>query len=223
MNPFHEILLYTRHASVIQTLPQQIFHGLGKKTACLRDWQPLEHAPYLLICDEETCKDTRDFVLEHPTMAVLVLGNEAPMGEHMAFFPLPISPAELLSRVETLLFDRVHDLWGKHLPLSDTVHYWPKERKLYTARAEQELTEKEHLLLLTLYHFSPAPVSRAFLLENVFGYVDSAETHTLETHLSRLRGKWKELTPGEHIRQHEGRYALIIHLNEAIQNQKDIL
>lgn len=207
MHAFHEIILYTCHTSVIQTLPQQILHKLGKQVAVLQQWAAPEAPPHLVICDNATCAEVMAYAASHPTMAVLVLGNTAPdMASNM---PLPLNPALLLDRVETLLFDRVHDVWGNTLPLAPDMAYLPKERRLYTGNHAQELTEKEHLLLITLYHFSPLPVTRAFLLETVFGYADSAETHTLETHLSRLRGKWKELGHNEHIHHADGGYVLV--------------
>lgn len=51
------------------------------------------------------------------------------------------------------------------------------------------LTEKEAAILSCLAAEAGAVVSRRDLLTKVWGYVDGVETHTLETHIYRLRQK----------------------------------
>jgi DNA-binding response OmpR family regulator len=51
------------------------------------------------------------------------------------------------------------------------------------------LTEKETSILRYLYRTGPRPVSRETLLQEVWGYNSGLTTHTLETHIYRLRQK----------------------------------
>jgi len=51
------------------------------------------------------------------------------------------------------------------------------------------LTEKETAILRYLYRASQRPVSREVLLQEVWGYNSGVTTHTLETHIYRLRQK----------------------------------
>ena len=51
------------------------------------------------------------------------------------------------------------------------------------------LTEKEAAILKYLYRSGSQPVSRAVLLNEVWGYRADISTHTLETHIYRLRQK----------------------------------
>jgi DNA-binding winged helix-turn-helix (wHTH) protein len=51
------------------------------------------------------------------------------------------------------------------------------------------LTEKETAILAYLKAASGQPVTREKLLEHVWSYVPDVETHTLETHIYRLRQK----------------------------------
>lgn len=53
---------------------------------------------------------------------------------------------------------------------------------------ELRLTEKERDILVTLYA-AEGFVERADLLQAVWGYAAAVETHTLETHIYRLRQK----------------------------------
>lgn len=56
-------------------------------------------------------------------------------------------------------------------------------------REAVQLTEKERDILLALYRRGGATVGRKELLDDVWGYGDGIETHTLETHIYRLRQK----------------------------------
>jgi len=51
------------------------------------------------------------------------------------------------------------------------------------------LTEKETNILKYLYRAGGKPVAREELLEEVWGYNSGVTTHTLETHVYRLRQK----------------------------------
>jgi DNA-binding response OmpR family regulator len=51
------------------------------------------------------------------------------------------------------------------------------------------LTEKETAILKYLYRMGDRPVSREVLLDEVWGYNAGVTTHTLETHIYRLRQK----------------------------------
>lgn len=51
------------------------------------------------------------------------------------------------------------------------------------------LTEKERDLIMALYRASNRQLSREDLLDQVWGYRPDLETHTLETHIYRLRQK----------------------------------
>ena len=51
------------------------------------------------------------------------------------------------------------------------------------------LTEKETAILKYLYRAGPEVVGRDVLLHEVWGYSDGVTTHTLETHIYRLRQK----------------------------------
>ncbi|MBF0355410.1 MAG: winged helix-turn-helix domain-containing protein [Alphaproteobacteria bacterium] len=59
---------------------------------------------------------------------------------------------------------------------------------LSAASGRQKLTGKEAEILAYL-HDHPGRVSREDLLENVWGYGSAISTHTLETHIYRLRQK----------------------------------
>ena len=59
--------------------------------------------------------------------------------------------------------------------------------------ASVRLTEKETVILEMLYHAGSQSVSRESLLKQGWGYQASIPTHTLETHIYRLRKKLQEV------------------------------
>ena len=62
------------------------------------------------------------------------------------------------------------------------------ERKIKKNDLELKLTEKE-INFLILFSQSVKPLSRNFLLKNVWNYSSRSDTHTVETHIHRLRKK----------------------------------
>jgi len=57
---------------------------------------------------------------------------------------------------------------------------------------EIDLTEKEVEILTVLHAEKGAVISRQNLLKRIWNYVEDIETHTLETHIYRLRQKIEE-------------------------------
>ncbi len=55
------------------------------------------------------------------------------------------------------------------------------------------LTEKESAVLKYLYRAEGAPIAREVLLRKIWGYSAQATTHTVETHIYRLRRKIESL------------------------------
>ena len=62
------------------------------------------------------------------------------------------------------------------------------ERKIKKKNLELHLTEKE-INFLILFSQSDKPVTRNFILKNVWNYSSGTDTHTVETHIHRLRKK----------------------------------
>ena len=63
------------------------------------------------------------------------------------------------------------------------------ERKIKKNNIELKLTEKE-IELLILFTKEKKPISKNFILESVWKYSTKTDTHTVETHIHRLRKKF---------------------------------
>jgi len=62
------------------------------------------------------------------------------------------------------------------------------ERKIKKNNLELQLSEKE-INFLILFSENKEPISRSLVLKNVWNYSSESETHTVETHIHRLRKK----------------------------------
>ena len=118
--------------------------------------------------------------------ADIVRGLDAGANDYVA---KPFRIAELLARLraQLRLFENSEDAVFSIGPytfrpsaklLQDTV----KNRRI-------RLTEKETAILKFLYRAGTRPVPRQVLLNEVWGYNAAVTTHTLETHIYRLRQK----------------------------------
>ena len=72
----------------------------------------------------------------------------------------------------------------------------------------QSLTEKESTILKFLYQAFPSDVSKVQILAEVWGFNNAISTHTLETHIYRLRQKINQLTDKQLVLTTEKGYRL---------------
>ena len=126
---------------------------------------------------------------------VLLLGDEgAASGEgKLEWLAKPFRLAVLLARLSALLGPAAAE--GE--PLKVGPYQFRPGAKLLTGSGTQKirLTEKETNILKYL-HEAAATVPRQTLLHEVWGYNPQVTTHTLETHIYRLRRKIEE-DPGQ--------------------------
>jgi len=80
------------------------------------------------------------------------------------------------------------------------------ERKIKKGNLELQLTEKE-INFLILFTQNEAPLSKNFFLKKVWNYSTDTDTHTIETHIHRLRKKvLKKFNDNNFIKNNEKGY-----------------
>ena len=99
----------------------------------------------------------------------------------------PFRMAILLARVQAHL--RQHDQSDDAVFVIGPYKFQPAAKMLVAGDKKIRLTEKETAILKYLYRVGNKTVARETLLGEVWGYNAGVTTHTLETHVYRLRQK----------------------------------
>ena len=129
-------------------------------------------APILMLTGHDTDSDT-------------ILGLEAGANDYIA---KPFRFAVLLARLKAQM--RSHEASEDAVFAIGPYSFRPGAKLLVTDRGSKiRLTEKETAILRYLYRAGKTPVARETLLQEVWGYNSGVTTHTLETHIYRLRQK----------------------------------
>ena len=116
----------------------------------------------------------------------VVRGLDAGANDYIA---KPFRLAELLARLRAQL--RVYENSEDAVFTIGPYMFRPSAKLLRDPVRNQRirLTEKEAAILKFLYRSGPKAIARQELLDQVWGYNPAATTHTLETHIYRLRQK----------------------------------
>ena len=129
-------------------------------------------APVIMLTGHDTDSDT-------------VLGLESGANDYVA---KPFRFSVLLARIRAQL--RSHEASEDAVFNVGPYSFRPGAKLLVNERGSKiRLTEKETAILRYLYRTGQKPVAREVLLQEVWGYNSGVTTHTLETHIYRLRQK----------------------------------
>jgi DNA-binding response OmpR family regulator len=118
--------------------------------------------------------------------ADIVSGLDAGANDYIS---KPFRLAELLARIRVQL--RVYDSSEDAIFQVGPYLFRPAAKQMHDPASGKRLrlTEKEAAILKFLYRAGGKPVPRQILLNEVWGYNSNVTTHTLETHIYRLRQK----------------------------------
>jgi DNA-binding response OmpR family regulator len=150
-------------------------------------------APIIMLTGHDTDSDT-------------ILGLEAGANDYVT---KPFRFAVLLARIRAQL--RQHEN-SEDVTLTVGQYTFKPSQKLMIDKkgSKLRLTEKEAAIIKYLYRAGDKVITRDVLLEEVWGYNSGVTTHTLETHVYRLRQKIeRDPSNAEIIVTESGGYRLV--------------
>ena len=112
----------------------------------------------------------------------------------------PVVLRELLKKIRQNLSSS-----NNEIKISPELTFLANEKLLHYLDKTVSLTEKESDVLQSLVE--KKNLTREELLKKVWGYSNEIETHTLETHIYRLRAKLKQLNDSFDIAIEDGKYS----------------
>ena len=120
----------------------------------------------------------------HDSDSDQILGLESGANDYVT---KPFRFSVLLARIRAAL--RQHDQSEDVVFTIGPYAFQPAAKMLEADGTKVRLTDKETAILKYLYRQGPKTISRDTLLAEVWGYNNRVTTHTLETHIYRLRQK----------------------------------
>lgn len=224
MEAFPAIVMLTSDPVLAKAIPAQLAHVHGHAPvvtdAVAGLQEPITGKTAIAIVDfaAEGFDAKALDALRHANPLLAVIGispARQPAPEGFATQPLsiairrPVSVPHLFRSLK-LMRDRLETASSQQeITFASGLRFQPSDRSIGKDGTPIDLTDKESALLLCLYRKRADWLAREALLEEVWGYGDGVDTHTLETHLYRLRGKLKPLLgEGELILTRQGSHRL---------------
>jgi hypothetical protein len=142
----------------------------------------------LILFHEKALNDKEDnkLISNSNSLKVCASNNKNLSNNYDAFLEIPSSLKEINSVVENVAAKKIY---SKNSSIQIKKYLLNKnEKKLSNSNNEIILTEKE-IQLLELFLNNKKPISKDKILSSVWNYSSDADTHTVETHIYRLRKK----------------------------------
>ena len=141
----------------------------------------------IVICHEEKEFDVKQDNLNNKSiLKILASKNKYKASNYDGFLNLPTSLSEINTIVEQTISKKI---FSKNSSILIKDYLLNKnEKKLIKDKNFIILTEKE-IQLLDLFLAQNKPISKNKILSLVWNYSSEADTHTVETHIYRLRKK----------------------------------
>ena len=149
-----------------------------------------ENKNLVIFFYKERSKIFHDLLMKKNLPIILILGNEKIINlkdkKFIEVINMPFSILDLEKKI-TSLFSKFEFNIGSLINLGDYV-IDKNKREISRDNKILQLTEKE-IDFLILFKTNKKPIAKNFILKQVWKYSSHTETHTVETHIHRLRKK----------------------------------
>ena len=168
-----------------------------------------------MIILDERAQDLKTLRAHHPNTPIILLQKEGDDSVESSVLNQvifkPLSLEGLLNQIQAGI-NLVDNSEAGYLNFN-RYELRPLQKEIYNERNSEtiKLTEKEVAIIKFLYKNKDKNVSKNDLLQEVWGYSPDASTHTIETHIYRLRQKVEhEDTSAQLIVTEDGGYKLVL-------------
>lgn len=183
------ILLISDNEKFFEDLSNQISYHLPDFTVVTQEEAGI--IPDMIIVDEDTDKlrELHKQQLQVPTILLLSSGADAGDAEasNIVYKPLVLNNFFNLLQAGINIYENSSDGYLNF----NQYELRPSKKEILNLRNNEiiKLTEKEVAIIKYLYKAKDKIVSKNELLQEVWGYSPEVTTHTIETHIYRLRQK----------------------------------
>lgn len=183
------ILLISDNEKFFEDLSNQISYHLPDFTVVTQEEAGI--IPDMIIVDEDTDKlrELHKQQLQVPTILLLSSGADAGGAEasNIVYKPLVLNNFFNLLQAGINIYENSSDGYLNF----NQYELRPSKKEILNLRNNEiiKLTEKEVAIIKYLYKAKDKIVSKNELLQEVWGYSPDVTTHTIETHIYRLRQK----------------------------------
>ena len=154
-------------------------------------FKDLNFSHEIILFHDYSIKDKKlnDYINKSSSIKICVSKRKSFSNNYDGFLELPVTLNEINSIVENMAakkkFNKNSSIKIKNYLLNKN------EKKLIKDENSIVLTEKE-IQLLELFLNNKKPISKDYILSSVWNYSANVDTHTVETHIYRLRKKISE-------------------------------
>jgi DNA-binding response OmpR family regulator len=120
----------------------------------------------------------------------------------------PFKIENLLNELATLLNPKFSE--KKEIFITNHLKFLPLQRVLYNLQTnnKEHLTEKDNRLFLYIYSNKDVEITKNDLLSEIWGVTEKINTHTLETHIYRLKQKLQKIESNFTLLNQHGLYTI---------------
>lgn len=193
------ILLISDNEKFFEDLSNQISYHISDFTVVTEEDAGV--IPDMIIVDENTEKlrELHKQQLQVPTILLLSSGADAGDAEasNIVYKPLVLNSFLNLLQAGINIYENSSDGYLNF----NQYELRPSKKEILNLRNGEviKLTEKEVAIIKYLYKAKDKIVSKNELLQEVWGYSPEVTTHTIETHIYRLRQKVEHEDPSAQI------------------------
>jgi hypothetical protein len=134
-------------------------------------------------------KANKDIISNSKTIKILVSEKNEKNNSYDAFLKLPTTISEINSTIDSCAARKT---FSSNSSIKIKEYYLDKNEKKLTDKTNFIILTEKEIQLLELFLNNKKPISKNKILSLVWHYSSDADTHTVETHIYRLRKKIKD-------------------------------